>query len=238
MSDATELPESDALLALNRSATTARLLSGMIHEINNALQVISGTLELLEQKPDMPASAAPALERLRKQSERAAAVVADVQLFTRASVREFATVNLREIAEHSVNLRTFAIRRAGLAIRLDAPPGDYHLPGIRGQLQQAVLNLIANAEQALAGTHGSIVVQLEAADSSVVLRVADDGPGMAMEARERAFGMFASTREPWEGAGLGLWAARQIAAAHGGTLMYEEQPRGASFALRLPRKSN
>jgi signal transduction histidine kinase len=237
VSEQSELPGPDALLALNRCVTTARLLSGLVHEINNALQVISGTLELLEQKLDMPVSAGPALERLRKQSERAAAVLAEVQLFTRASVHEFTAVNLREIAERSVNLRTFAIRRAGLTIRLDAGAGDYQVRGIRGQLQQAVLNLIVNAEQALAGTRGSIVVQLQPDDSAVVLRVSDDGPGITMEPRERAFGIFATTRDPWEAAGLGLWAARQIAGVHGGTLTYEEQPQGASFVLRLPKEN-
>jgi signal transduction histidine kinase len=231
-----EVPGPDVLLALNRSATTARLLSGVVHEINNALQVISGTLELLERRTDLPAAVAPALDRLRNQSAKAAAALADVQLFTRASGRDIGTVNLHEVAQHSAGLRMFAIRRAGLTIRVDAAPGDFYVTGNRGQLQQAVLNLIANAEQALVGTRGgSILMTLEAEDSQVVLRVSDGGAGIARESRERAFDAFVTTREPSEGAGLGLWAARTIATAHGGTLAYEEQPEGASFALRLPR---
>jgi signal transduction histidine kinase len=227
-------PESDALLGLNRSAITARLMSSLIHEINNSLQVISGTLELLEQKPDMPASAGPALERLRNQSVRASAVITEMRLFTKAPVGEMVRVNMREVAEHCVHLRTFAIRRAGLTIRVDAPPGDYQVMGSGGQLEQALLNLIVNAEEALADTKGSIVVQLEATDSAVALRVSDDGPGLKLEPPDRAFSMFTTTRSAWEGAGLGLWAARQIATEHGGTLTYEEQPRGACFVLRLP----
>jgi signal transduction histidine kinase len=235
VADHPQPPESDALLGLNRSAITARLLSGLIHEINNSLQVISGTLELLEQKQEMPASAGPAFERLRNQSARASAVIAEMRLFTRAPVVEIGRVNLREVVEHCVELRTFAIRRAGLTVRIDAPPADYYVIGSQGQLQQAVLNLLMNAEEALADTRGSIVVQIEAAASTLVLRVSDDGPGLTLQPPDRAFSMFTTTRNAWEGAGLGLWAARQIATAHGGTLTYEEQPRGASFALRLPR---
>jgi signal transduction histidine kinase len=235
VADDPRIPESDVLLGLNRSAITARLMSGLIHEINNSLQVISGTLELLEQKPDMPASAGPALERLRNQSLRASAVIADMRLFTRAPVSDIGSVHLRDVANHCVNLRAFAIRRAGLTIRIDAAPGDYHVMGNRGQLEQAVLNLIVNAEEALAGTGGSIVVQLEADDAAVVLRVSDNGPGLTLQPSDRAFGVFTSTRPAWEGAGLGLWAGRQIAIEHGGTLTYEQQPRGASFVLRLPR---
>lgn len=228
-------PDPQTLLALNYSATAARLLSGVVHEINNALQVISGTVELLENRTDLPPAVSPALERLRNQSARAAAALAEVLLFTRASMEESGKVNLREVAEHSAGLRTFAIRRAGLTIRVEAGSGEYFVSGNRGRLQQVVLNLVANAEQALAGTHGGILVQLEADGDWVVLRVVDDGTGIALEPRERAFERFITTRQPSEGAGLGLWAARTIADAHGGTLTLDERPWGASFALRLPR---
>jgi two-component system NtrC family sensor kinase len=228
-------PDARVLLALNYWSTAARLLSGVVHEINNALQVISGTVELLEGRPDLPSNAGPALERLRSQSARAAAALADVLLFTRASMQDSARVNLREVAEHSAGLRTFAIRRAGLTIRVEAGEGEFIVTGNRGQLQQAILNLVTNAEQALAGTHGAILVQVEASGDTVALRVVDDGSGVAVQPREHAFERFVTTRDPWEGAGLGLWAARMIAEAHGGTLTLEDRAWGASFVLRLPR---
>lgn len=223
------------LLALNRSATAARLLSGVIHEINNALQVISGTVELLEARADLPAATKPALERLRNQSARAAATLNDVLLFTRAPIQESAAVNLREVAEHSAHLRTFAIRRAGLQITVTDGAGDFVVTGNRGRLQQAILNLIANAEQALAPRKkGSIHVHVDSADGFVTVRIADEGQGVEFTPPEAAFEPFVTTREPWEGAGLGLWAAREIAAAHGGTLTLEEGARNA-FVLRVPK---
>ncbi len=225
------------LLALNRATTAARLLSGVIHEINNALQVISGTVELLEARSDMPPATKSALDRLRNQSTRMAATLTDVQRFTRASVADRAAVDLREVAEHSANLRMFAIRRAGLSISVAGDPGELLVSGNRGQLQQAVLNLIANAEQSLAPLRrGSIQVHLEGDDRSVALRVADEGPGVTVQPRDRIFQAFTTTRDPWEGAGLGLWAARRIAEAHGGTVDVEGES-GNVFALRLPRAS-
>jgi two-component system NtrC family sensor kinase len=230
------LPQRDLLLALNRSATTARLLSGVIHEVNNALQVISGTVELLQTRPDVPASINPALERLSKQSARAAHVLADVLVFTRASVADRARVNLREVAEHSLGLRAFSIKRASLTSKLVAPEQlRFHVIGNRSQLQQAILNLLVNAELASAATKGEIVVELDAADGWVVVRVLDQGSGVPTETRGRAFDAFVSTRDPWEGAGLGLWAARAIAAEHGGTLTLEDRPTGASFVMKLPQ---
>jgi signal transduction histidine kinase len=223
------------LLALNRSTTAARLLSGVIHEINNALQVISGTVELLDARSDLPAAARPAIDRLRHQSVRMAATLNDVQLFTRAPLHETATVNLREVAERSASLRLFAINRAGLTIGVAADSGETLVSGNGGLLQQAVLNLIANAEQALAPVgRGAIRVRVEADERWVTLRVSDDGPGVAMEPREAVFEAFTTTQDPWEGAGLGLWAASSIAAAHGGTVAVEGE-KGNVFVLRLPR---
>jgi signal transduction histidine kinase len=230
------LPGRDVLVALNRSTTTARLLSGVIHEVNNALQVISGTVELLQTRPDVPPSMNPALERLSKQTARAATVLSQVLVFTRGSVGERSRVNLREVAEHSLELRAFSIKRASLTSKLTAPETlRFNVNGNRSQLQQAMLNLIVNAELALAATKGEIGVELDAADGWVIVRVVDQGPGLPAETRDKAFEAFVSTRDPWEGAGLGLWAARAIAAEHGGSVTLAESPTGATFEMRLPQ---
>jgi signal transduction histidine kinase len=232
----TALPPDEVLVALNRSATVARLLSSAVHEVNNALQVISGTVEILEGRPDIDDALARSLERLRAQSARAAGALADVLVFTKAPVEESAAVNLRDTAAHSVGLRMFGVRRAGLTLQLVADPSTAFLVrGSRGQLQQALLNLIVNAEQALAGTKGNIVVELTADAEWVTVRVVDEGRGVAVEPHERAFDAFVTTRPPADGAGLGLWAARRIAEAHGGTLTLEEGSGRTAFALRLPR---
>ncbi len=238
MSDSTTVPGRDVLIALNRSATTARLLSGVVHEVNNALQVISGTVELLESRVDIPSAVAPSLERLRKQSARAASVLSDVQQFTRAPLGDITPVDLRDVAEHSLSLRAFSIRRAGLSIRFEADRDvRFVVIGNRGQLQQALLNLIVNAEEAVAGRRGEIILELTAAPEWVSVMVLDPGEGVKIEPRERAFEPFVSTRDPWESAGLGLWAARAIAAEHGGTVTVAERPVGTGTALvmRLPR---
>jgi two-component system C4-dicarboxylate transport sensor histidine kinase DctB len=65
--------------------------------------------------------------------------------------------------------------------------------------------------------------------------VIDEGSGVGVQPHEKAFEPFVSTRMPSEGAGLGLWAARRIAEAHGGSLALEERPAGASFVMTLPR---
>ena len=229
------LPSRDALIALNRSATAARLLSGAVHEVNNALQVISGTVEILQGRTDLGDPVTRALERVRAQSARAAGALADVLVFTKGSVDETVPVDLRETITYCLGVRRFAIHRAGLATRFEPNPDEtYVVMGTRSLIQQAVLNLIMNAEQALAGSRGTIELDLRKNGSGVEVRVSDEGSGVLLEPRERAFEPFVSTRDPWQGAGLGLWAARVIAETHQGTLTIEERPAGAVFLMRLP----
>src|SRR6266542_3009340 len=161
--DDLQLPPRDVMIALNRSVTAARLMSGAIHEVNNALQVISGTVELLQGRSDLPETVTRALDRLRKQGTRAGAALADVLVFTKASVDESTRVDMQALIDYCVGVRRFAIQRAGLALRWEPDAAaSYDVLGTRGLLQQAVLNLIINAEQALAFTRGTIAVELTA----------------------------------------------------------------------------
>ena len=233
--DESRLPSRDVLIALNRSATAARLLSGAVHEVNNALQVISGTVEILQCRTDLGDPVTRALERVRAQTARAAGALADVLVFTKGSVDETVPVDLRETITYCLAVRRFAIHRAGLSARFEPKPDEsYVVLGTRSLIQQAVLNLIVNAEQALAGARATIDIDVRKNGGEVEVRVSDEGSGVLLEPRERAFEPFVSTRDAWQGAGLGLWAARAIVEAHKGTLTIEEKPAGASFVMRLP----
>jgi signal transduction histidine kinase len=234
-------PSDETLIGLNRLATVARLLSGAIHDVNNALMVISGTVDILESRPDVPASMHDSLARLRAQSARAAGTLGQVTLFTRSAHGEQQPVNLRELAQESLALRDFAIRRARSTATLEtAGEGPFIVTGSRGDLQQVLLNLIMNAEDGLAGRTGSIRLRLsiepDAERADVVMRVIDDGTGVSLVPREAAFDRFVTTHADWESAGLGLWAARTLVERHGGTLTMEESGMGTAFAMRLPLK--
>ena len=229
-------PSEEALIGLNRQATVARLLSGAIHDVNNALMVISATVEMLEARADVPPSMKDSLTRLRAQSSRAAGSLAQVLMFTRAARGGQQPINLRELVEESLALRDFSIRRGGLTARFEPDgPGPFIVSGNRGDLQQVLLNMIVNAEQALAGQSGAIVVRLSIEDGLAVVRVIDEGKGVSVEPLEQIFEPFVTTHNAGESAGLGLWAARQLMVRHGGTLNVDRAfPAGAVFTMRLP----
>jgi signal transduction histidine kinase len=224
------------LLTLNRAATVVRLLSGVTHEVNNALQVIGGTTELLQAMPGLPAPVVDGLQRIAVQNTRAATAMQEVMTFARQKVDGSVRSNLREIAARSVALRSFAIGRARLSIAVDAPPtGRFLVSGNAALLQLALLNLIINAEQALAGQHGGAIrLALEESAGHVVLRISDNGPGVERTAVKDLFTPFFTTRPRDEASGLGLWVARLVAEQGGGTLVLEDRSPGATFVMRLP----
>lgn len=229
-------PGREDLVTLNRTATVARLVAGVFHELNNSLQVIGGLAELLQDTPGTPPPVADGLRRIHEQSVKAAAAIADVMTFSRRKPDAGGRVNMRDLTTRAVGLRTFAISRARLTMLYEPPKaGVVDVQGSANLLLQAMLNLIVNAEQALAGRPGGTIrVELALPPGFVVVRVSDNGPGVDPALAERLFEPFTTSRSRDESSGLGLAVARQIAELHGGTLTLEHADAGACFAMRLP----
>lgn len=231
-----DLPGREDLVTLNRSATVTRVVAGVFHELNNSLQVIGGLAELLQDTPGIPSSVADGLQRIHEQNAKAGVAIAEVMAFARQKTDERGRVNMRDLTTRAVRLRTFSIGRARLTIVYQPPKiGVVDVQGFANLLLQVVLNLIVNAEQALAGQQGGTIrVELELSAGWVAVRVSDNGPGIDPAVADRLFEPFVTTRSRDESSGLGLAVARQIAEQHGGTMTLEPTSAGASFALRLP----
>jgi len=224
-------------LTLNRLATIARLVAGAAHEVNNALQVIGGSAELLQNRTDLPEPVQKTLTRIRDQAARAASAMTGVVALSRAQP-DGATylVDMCDIATRAVELRRYSIGRADLSVQLVVPPEPQFVTGQRLHLLQVALNLIQNAEQALAPRRsGCIRVEVAGEGDHVVLRVSDDGPGVPAADADRVFQPFVTSRPRPESTGLGLPVSREIAEAHRGSLELEPSVSGASFRLRIPK---
>jgi len=236
MSNRSGTPSEADLVTLNRAAVLARMMSSVVHEFNNALQMIGGTAELLQGTPGLPESVVRGLTRVQEQNARAAGSISEVVAFARQKPDARGRVNLLATATRALRLRSYAIARAKLTSAVDAPSdGRFFVEGIASMIELAAINLIVNAEQALAGRPGGAIrVSLETRGGEVILRVADNGPGVTAALTDRIFEPFFTTRPRDESSGLGLTVARLVAAQHGGTLTLEDNGTGASFALCLP----
>jgi two-component system sensor histidine kinase HupT/HoxJ len=107
----------------------------------------------------------------------------------------------------------------------------------REEIQQVVLNLVLNSEQAMeaAGKGTRITLRSYTTSAGHTIEVSDDGPGIGPEIRGRIFEPFFTTKDVGQGTGLGLSISHGIAAAHGGTLeLCHSTDRGACFRLTLP----
>jgi two-component system NtrC family sensor kinase len=227
------------LIQSEKMAAVGTLVSGVAHELNNPLTSIAGLSEfLLEQPPGM----APDREHLKvinEQAERAGRIVRDLLTFARKGPTEFQPVDLGDIVQRTVQLMGYDLRQHGVAVETSLAPDVPAVLGDRYQLQQVVLNLVANAAHAMSALppERSRRVRLTVAydGTRVGLDVADTGPGLTAEVQAQMFSPFFTTKPPGEGTGLGLFVSYGIATAHGGTLTARSRPgEGATLALSLP----
>jgi C4-dicarboxylate-specific signal transduction histidine kinase len=225
----------DDHLTLNRLSTVTRLVAGASHEVNNALQVISGTVELLLGSSDLPEPVTQALERIGAQSARAAVAMAGVTALSRSVADASAPLDLGAVVSKAAALRRYSIGRAGQTIAVEPADAPLIVVGNGPRLLQALVNLIDNAEQALAGRPaGHIVVRASQEAGMACVTVEDNGPGVPAHLATDVFAPFVTSRPRPDSVGLGLPVAKAIAEAHGGTLTVEPRERGAAFALRVP----
>ena len=122
----------------------------------------------------------------------------------------------------------------GIEVRREYTADLPQVPGYPAELNQVWTNLIDNAADAMAGS-GVLTLRTHADPDAVFVEVADDGPGVPEEVRDRLFEPFVTTKPTGEGSGLGLENARRIVERrHGGSLSYSTGPEGTTFCVRLP----
>jgi signal transduction histidine kinase len=234
MTDDTGGLSPEALVAVSRAVTTARLLSGLVHEVNNALLVISGTVEVLQTQSGLSQPVVNGLARVRRQTERTAAAITRVTAFTQAPLESRGEVKLTELAQAAVDLRRFAVTRAGLSLDFVAKDGaSPRVRGNAGQLQQAILSLVLSAERAVATTRGRIVVEVGSDGGLATVAVTDNRPA-AYRTGGQGVEPFPTGSAVTDLVQLGLFAARVIATAHGGTVTIEDGVDLTTARIRLP----
>jgi signal transduction histidine kinase len=219
-----------------RLAAVGELAAGVAHEVNNPLASIKSFAQLLARDSESEEQR-HALEIIIHESTRVASIVESMLSFARqqgAGGRE--RVNLNTITERVLSLQQYALQTAGIEVRRDFDAGLSPVMGEPGALEQVVLNLIVNAEQALSArsTERRLIVRTRESSEGVILSVVDNGPGIPRALLSEIFDAFRTTKA--EGSGLGLGISQAIVRDHSGQIWAEsEEDRGAAFFVRLPR---
>jgi PAS domain S-box-containing protein len=240
--DLTERQRHDELLRRNeRMAGLGTTLAGVAHELNNPLAAIIGFSQLLLKRPwnDDDRSA---LEAIHHEAVRSATIVRDLLALTRR--RDGARkvpISVNDIVAYVARTRHYALETTGVECILELDPTLPLVSGDQTQLEQVVLNLVNNAEQALRhhvdADHQTVVarvtVRTRLDNRDVVLEVEDNGPGISEDSRAHMWDPFWTTSD--EGTGLGLTVVHGIIADHGGSILLESTSGpGARFVVRLP----
>ena len=227
------------LMQSEKLASVGTMVSGVAHELNNPLTSIAGLSEFLLEQGTGDDQAREHLRVINDQAERASRIVRNLLSFARKSPAEQSPLDLGDVAQRTVSLMGYELRRGGITVESRIAPDLPPVLGNRDQLQQVMLNLITNASYALRSQPDEaprlMDVSVKADGDRVVLMVTDSGPGIAPEVMAQIFDPFFTTKPPGEGTGLGLFLSYGIAESHGGTLTADSATgRGATFTLALP----
>ena len=222
-----------------------RLIHDTSHELRNPLAVMRTNLDVTLSDPDADIDEYKrTLEVARRSSERMSKLVDDLLVYARheAATRVEAPVDIGRLVMNIVDEFIGPAEQAGLQLHLEVEP-HLQVVGHARSLEQAVANLLANAVR-FAPLHSSIVVTAGADAGWVWITVADQGPGIGHEDRERIFQRYVRAGEGeagrphlagGEGSGLGLAIVREIVQAHRGEVSVVDSDVGATFAIWIPQ---
>ena len=208
--------ETDRRQRAERLAAVGELAAGVAHEVNNPLASIKSFAQLLARDA-AGREQRDALELIVQESTRVAEVVSNLLSFARRQgAGGRSAVSLNEIAERVLSLQRYALETAGITIRRDFDAALSPVIGEPGALFQVVLNLVVNAEQALATSPGErrLILRTRESTEGVVLSVVDNGPGIPRDQLASIFDSFRTTKP--EGTGLGLGISAAVVRDHAG----------------------
>ncbi len=245
----------EALRQSEKLSAMGSLLAGVAHELNNPLAIVMGRASLLEDKAGGTPLAQDA-QRIREAAERCGRIVRTFLNMARSRPAQRAPVSLNELATAAADMLQYSLRTHGIELSLALDPALPEVTADADQIGQIVLNLLVNAQQALAATdpprrvrvatgvddamHGTADYPGERRhrrEPRVWLRIADNGRGVPEALQQKIFEPFFTTKPEGLGTGLGLAVSRTLARDHGGELVLQDtsaQGGGACFRISLP----
>ena len=210
-------------------------MAGMIaHDFNNLLTTVLGYTSLLKISPTVNEHDRESLELIENAAHKAADLSGRLLTFARGGLARFGPLDLRSVVHDATKLAEPAIHER-IALYCSLPDTPVPIEGDGGQMQQAILNIVLNAVDAMP-EGGVIDIALGIEGGKARLVIADDGPGMAEETQVRIFEPFYTTKPIGSGSGLGMAITYGIVVqSHEGQISLETAPgEGARFTVELP----
>ncbi len=243
------VPPIDASLReIQKLAAAGRLASGLVHDFNNVLLILTACLDRIATEPDDQAVVGDQARLALEVIERASAIARQLAAFARPRTGERRLSDLNDIVLSAARL-VRPIAAGGVDVAVTCQTGALPVRVDPGQIEQAMINLCLNARDAMpdGGTlrlatgcavrcaDPGVGDHADAARRYAVIEVADTGAGIPVEAQPFVFDPFFTTKVHGAGSGLGLAMVRDIARAHGGFVEFTSDPAtGTTFRVLLP----
>jgi two-component system, NtrC family, sensor kinase len=217
-----------------KMASVGLLAAGVAHEVNTPLAGISSYTQLLRGQLDEADPRQQVLEKIEKQSFRAAKIINGLLNFSRSSGTEFERVDVNKVLADVLSLVEHQLEGSRIRVRRELAP---RLPPVRGnenRIQQVFFNLVLNARDAMP-SGGWLTLRTRAEADTVTVEVSDTGHGIRREHIRRIYDPFFTTKGIGKGTGLGLSVSYGIVQEHGGAIFVESAPgQGTTFQVALP----
>ncbi len=231
-----------AVTHASRLITLGELAAGLTHELTQPITAIGHYADVACRQAQMNRDTVTevmneAVEGVREEARRARGLIGRWREFARGQSPRPEPIDANQVVREAQAMLTREARRAGVAWRLELQAGLPRVRADRIQIEQVLVNLIANAIDALAtrgGQDREVLLRTTHGGhgGSVVITVADNGPGVASDHRARLFEPFFTTKP--EGVGLGLSISRSIVQSHGGSLELDFEDGWTKFCFELP----
>ncbi|MFN8506164.1 MAG: ATP-binding protein [Dehalococcoidia bacterium] len=221
------------LMQAQKMESLGEMAGAVAHDFNNLLTTILGFAGILKLSGQMSADDIEHVALIEDAARRGAGLTSRLLSFARGGLVRFGPVDLGTLIGETLKLAAPTLSER-CAVAWQPPARPVMVEGDEGQLQQAILNIILNARDAMP-EGGDIGIRLEVAGSRAVLHIRDSGPGMDEETRMRIFEPFFTTKPAGSGTGLGMAITYGIVQGHHGVISVETEPgAGTDFRLEFP----
>lgn len=224
-----------ALVQSEKMAAVGTLSAGLAHEVKNPLSAVLGYAQLAKRKLSQPDVIKKHLDIIENETRRCNEIIGNLMQFSRQEKGEFTDVTINEVVEKSVGIVDHQLGLKNVHVNMKLAPDIPEIIGNSNQLQQVLMNLAINAQQAMEPDGGTVDIATYFDNDNVYISVSDTGPGISEEVVEKIFEPFFTTKAAGEGTGLGLSVTYGIIRDHKGDIRVEKADSGgARFVIALP----
>ncbi len=225
-----------ALVQSEKMAAFGQLGAGIAHEVKNPLAGILGLTQLSLRKTEKGTPIHENLGIIEKETRRCTTIIQNLLKFARQERVAFEPVDINQVAQDAMAIVEHQLEMHKVHLRRNLAPTLPTIQGNANQIQQVLINLMINAQQAMEGSPGEVTITTIGLNSShVQVQVSDNGPGIPEDLQAKIFEPFFTTKAVGKGTGLGLSVSYGIVKEHKGDIRVESSPeKGTTFKISFP----